>query len=183
MLSAASVKKQTLCATVIRIPLVHDNASGLRGDGFTESAGALLAWLKSLCSTSSPHLLLFILYTVAESFSLHLTDRCLLPIFSLEWSSWFIQSLQHHIAAVVRLLRHPISQLSTVVQIVTIFCLRDAMLARVLAVALCLSVCVSVCHKSEFYRNGWTNRSGFGHGSFLPPILHCINRKFEYLQK
>jgi len=41
MLSAASVKKQTLCATVIRIPLVHDNASGLRGDGFTESAGAL----------------------------------------------------------------------------------------------------------------------------------------------
>ena len=43
MLSAASVKTQTLCATVIRIPLVHDNASGLRGDGFTESAGALLA--------------------------------------------------------------------------------------------------------------------------------------------
>ena len=30
---------------------------------------------------------------------------------------------------------------------------RDAMLARVLAMALCPSVCVCVCHKSVFYRN------------------------------
>jgi len=36
---------------------------------------------------------------------------------------------------------------------------RDAMLARVLAMALCLSVCV--CHKSEFYRNGRRNRASF----------------------
>jgi len=33
---------------------------------------------------------------------------------------------------------------------------------------------VSVCHKSVFYRNGWTNRAGFWHGSFLRPILHCV---------
>jgi len=64
---------------------------------------------------------------------------------------------------------------------------RDAMLARVLAMALCLSVCLclclSVCHKSEFYRNGWTNRAGFWHGSFFPTFLHCVKRKFGYLQK
>jgi len=34
---------------------------------------------------------------------------------------------------------------------------RDAMLARVLAVALCLSG----CYKSMFCRNGWTDRAGF----------------------
>ena len=28
-------------------------------------------------------------------------------------------------------------------------------------------VCPSLCHKSEFYWNGWTNRDGFGHGSFF----------------
>jgi len=42
---------------------------------------------------------------------------------------------------------------------------------------------VYVRHKSEFYRNGRTNRAGFWHGSFLPPILHCDLRKFGYLQK
>ena len=59
------------------------------------------------------------------------------------------------------------------------------MLARVLAMALCPSVrlSVSVRHKSEFYRNGWTNRAGFWHVSFLPSILHCFRRKFGYLQK
>jgi len=53
---------------------------------------------------------------------------------------------------------------------------RDAMLALVLAMTLCPSVClsVSVCHKSEFYRNGWTNRSGFLHGGFFRPFLHCF---------
>ena len=30
-------------------------------------------------------------------------------------------------------------------------------------------VSVRVCHKSVFYRNGWTNRAGFWHVSFLPP--------------
>jgi len=49
------------------------------------------------------------------------------------------------------------------------FCLRDAMLAPVLAIALCL---VCVCHKSVFFRNGWTNWAGFWYGSFLPSILH-----------
>ena len=34
--------------------------------------------------------------------------------------------------------------------------------SAVLAMGLCLSVCLSVRHKSEFYRNGWTNRAGFG---------------------
>jgi len=64
---------------------------------------------------------------------------------------------------------------------------RFCAIARLLAVALCLCLSVvvwlSVCHKSVFYRNGWTNRVGFCHGSFLPPILHCVNRKFGYLQK
>jgi len=36
-------------------------------------------------------------------------------------------------------------------------------------VSVCL--CLSVCHNSEFYRNGWTNRAGFWHGSFLTPVL------------
>jgi len=39
---------------------------------------------------------------------------------------------------------------------------RDAVLARVLAMALCLSVRLSVCYKSVFYRNEWMNRAGFG---------------------
>jgi len=55
--------------------------------------------------------------------------------------------------------------------------------AGTIAMALCLSVCLSVCHKSVFYRNGWTNRAGFWPGSFLPPILHCVIKKFGYLQK
>jgi len=52
--------------------------------------------------------------------------------------------------------------------------------------AVCLSVYVCLCLSV-------TNRSsietveqielGFGRGSFLPPILHCVNRKFGYLQK
>ena len=46
---------------------------------------------------------------------------------------------------------------------------RDAMLARVLAMALCLSV--SVCHKSVFCWSGWTDRADFkeiqGKGTFL----------------
>jgi len=41
----------------------------------------------------------------------------------------------------------------------------DAVLSWILAIALCLSVCLSLCHKLEFYRNGWTNRAGFWHGS------------------
>jgi len=39
-----------------------------------------------------------------------------------------------------------------------------------------------VRHKSVFYKNGWTNRARFWHVSFLPPILHCVKRKFGYLQ-
>jgi len=44
-------------------------------------------------------------------------------------------------------------------------------------------VSVSVCDKSEFYRDGRTNRAGFGHGSFLRPILHCVARKLGDLRK
>ena len=43
-------------------------------------------------------------------------------------------------------------------------------------------VSVSVCHKSVFYRNGWTNRTGFLHVSFHPPVLYSVKRKFGYLQ-
>jgi len=60
---------------------------------------------------------------------------------------------------------------------------RDAMLARVLAMAPCLSVCLSVCHKSVLYRSGWMNRAGFWHGSFLITIVRCVKRKFGCLQK
>jgi len=34
---------------------------------------------------------------------------------------------------------------------------------------------VYVCHK-DFYRNGWQNRAGFWHRSFLRPILHCFKK-------
>jgi len=57
---------------------------------------------------------------------------------------------------------------------------RDAMLARVLAIALCPSVCLS---QVGVLSNGKTNRAGFWHGSFIRPILHCVVRKFMYLQK
>jgi len=40
------------------------------------------------------------------------------------------------------------------------------------------AMCVCVCHKSEFCRNGCVNRAGF-----LPSIVHCVKRKFGYLQK
>jgi len=69
---------------------------------------------------------------------------------------------------------------------------RDAMLARVLAImalylsvclSVCLSVSVSVCHKSVFYRNGWTNRADVWYENFLPPVLHCVWRKFSFLRK
>ena len=64
------------------------------------------------------------------------------------------------------------------------------MLARVLAMAsllsiVCLSasVCLSVCHKSEFYRNEWTNRASFWQGSFLrstyPTLLHENSGTFK----
>ena len=54
---------------------------------------------------------------------------------------------------------------------------RDALLARYMA--LCLFVSVT---SREFCRNGRTNRAGFGHGSFLRLILHCLLEKFGYLR-
>jgi len=63
-----------------------------------------------------------------------------------------------------------------------LFCRRDAMLARVLAMALCLSVCLSqvgVLSKQMdeiicFFLVG---------GGFFRPVLHYLLRKFRYLQK
>ena len=46
----------------------------------------------------------------------------------------------------------------------------------------CVSPSVCVCHKSAFHRNSWTNRAAFWHVSFLPPVLHCVKRKFGYLK-
>jgi len=46
-----------------------------------------------------------------------------------------------------------------------------------------VSVCLSVLDKSVFYRNGSTNRASFWDMSFLPTLLHCVKRKFGYLQK
>ena len=45
-----------------------------------------------------------------------------------------------------------------------------------------LSVRPSVRHKPVFYRNDWTNRAGISHGGFLPPIPHCVVRKYGYRQ-
>jgi len=55
--------------------------------------------------------------------------------------------------------------------------------SAVLAMGLCLSVCVCLLQVGVLYRNGWTNRAGFWHASFLPSVLHCVKRKFGYLQK
>ena len=43
-------------------------------------------------------------------------------------------------------------------------------------------VFLSVRHKPVLCRNDWTNRAGFRHGGFLPPIPHCVTRKLVYLQ-
>ena len=49
-------------------------------------------------------------------------------------------------------------------------------------VSVCVCPCLSlVCHKSVLYRNGWTNQTGFWHGSFV--MLQYVIRKFGYLQK
>ena len=65
-----------------------------------------------------------------------------------------------------------------VFRVITARCYASA----VLAMGMCLSVRLSVRHKSVFYRNGWTNRAGFWHLSFLPPVLHRVKRKFGYFQ-
>ena len=61
------------------------------------------------------------------------------------------------------------------------------MLARLLAVATCLSVCLSVCVSVCLSQVGVLTKrmnesSWFWEGNFLPPILHCVLRKFGYLQ-
>jgi len=48
--------------------------------------------------------------------------------------------------------------------------------------AVVVSVCLSVTSR-YCIRNDWRIELGFGHGGFLPPILHCVMRKFGYLQK
>jgi len=50
------------------------------------------------------------------------------------------------------------------------------------AVVMCLSVRPSVRpSQAGMCRNHWTNRAGFWHGGFLPPIPHCLLRKFGCL--
>ena len=44
-------------------------------------------------------------------------------------------------------------------------------------------LCLSVHHKSVFYRNSWTNRAGFWHVSFLPPVLHCVIKEIRLSPK
>jgi len=36
--------------------------------------------------------------------------------------------------------------------------------------------------RPNVYRNDWTNRAGFWHGGFFPPIPLCVIRKSGYLQ-
>jgi len=54
--------------------------------------------------------------------------------------------------------------------------------SAVYAVIACMSVCSSVYHKPVVYQNDWTNRAGFWHGSFIPPLPHCAVRKYGYLK-
>jgi len=54
-------------------------------------------------------------------------------------------------------------------------------LVQVLAMAPCLFICTS--HKSVFYRMGRAHWSGFWHDSFFQPVLHCVIKKFRYIQK
>ena len=56
----------------------------------------------------------------------------------------------------------------------------DAMLAQYMQ-----SSCVrqSVRHKPVLCRNDWTNRAGFWHGGFVPPIPNCVIRICGYLQE
>ena len=61
-----------------------------------------------------------------------------------------------------------------------IFLPRDAVITRLL-----LSSCVCSSVTSLYciaYRNDWTNRAGFWHVGFLPPILHCY-KGFRVSQK
>ena len=44
------------------------------------------------------------------------------------------------------------------------------------------AVLLSVCYKLALYRNDWMNRTGIWREGFLPPIPHCVVRKFGYLQ-
>jgi len=38
--------------------------------------------------------------------------------------------------------------------------------------------------RGRIFRLKWLNdRAGFWRGRFLPPVLHCVIRKFGYLQK
>jgi len=53
----------------------------------------------------------------------------------------------------------------------------DVILAPVLAVALSLSV------KLVFYQKGWTDQCSFWHRGFFQPIIHCVLRKYRYLEK
>jgi len=58
------------------------------------------------------------------------------------------------------------------------FCPRDAMPARVLAMARCLSVCV--CHKSVCYPNVRANRAGVWHYGLLRPVVHGVLKNFRW---
>ena len=61
--------------------------------------------------------------------------------------------------------------------------------SAVYAVIVCLSACLSVClsvrpyvrNEPLMFRNDWTDPPCFCHWGFLPPVLHCITRKFGYL--
>ena len=68
--------------------------------------------------------------------------HCILLLISLIWLNQFVHSTVYW-------------------HIFTVRCYASAVLA--------MGLCLSVCHKSVFCRNGWTNRGGFWHVSFLPP--------------
>jgi len=55
--------------------------------------------------------------------------------------------------------------------------------SAVLALGLCLSVCLFVCPLQVGVLSKRMNESSwFCRVSFLPPVLHCVKRKFGYLQ-
>jgi len=52
----------------------------------------------------------------------------------------------------------------------------------VLAMALCPTVCLCLSQVGVLSKRLNESSWFYWHGSFLPPILHCVNRKFRCLQ-
>jgi len=55
--------------------------------------------------------------------------------------------------------------------------------SAVLAMGMCPYLSVDCLSQVGVLSKRWNESSWFWHTSFLPPVLHCVKRKFGYLQK